>query len=115
MQQFITIFDKFVPCGTFDEAWSPVEVHDLTNNMALTVQSPLNLRRNGMAFTVYKGRIYAIGGKSYCYADPLLADDPSYLCQVAGWQLSGDNAASDRSTTMESIDPRTGETLNPRP
>lgn len=57
---------------------------------------------------MYKGRIYAIGGKSYCYADPLMAGDPSYLCQVAGWQLAGDNAASDRSTTMESIDPRTG-------
>ncbi len=32
----------------------------------LLVQESLNIRRDGSTFAVFRNRIYAIGGKSYC-------------------------------------------------
>jgi len=64
----------------------------------------LNYRREGFAVAVYRGRIYAIGGKTTCTVQSK-AENPDSRCVKDGHLTSTDQATQDRSTTVETIDP----------
>jgi len=64
----------------------------------------LNYRREGFAVTTYRGRIYAIGGKTTCTVQSKL-ENPDSRCVKDGHLTRTDQATQDRSTTVETIDP----------
>ena len=63
--------------------------------------------REGFALAVFRGRIYAIGGKSMCQPQSY-AENPQSKCLPGEekWFLNGPQAALETSVGVESIDPR---------
>jgi hypothetical protein len=64
----------------------------------------LNIRRDGFAVVLYRGRIMAIGGKTTCAVQSKL-ENPDSRCTKNGHLTRTDQATEDRSTTVESFDP----------
>ena len=72
---------------------------------AYWIEEPnLNKRREGFAVAVFRGRIYAIGGRTTCEVQSL-AENPDSRCTQDGHLTRTDQATQDRSVTVESIDP----------
>ena len=58
--------------------------------------SMLNKRREGFAVVVYRGRIYAIGGKTTCIVVPT-SENPDSRCTTDGHLTVTDQGTEDRS------------------
>ena len=64
--------------------------------------------REGFALAVFRGRIYAIAGKTLCQPQSL-QENPQSTCLpgMESWMVTGPQAALPTSVGVESIDPRT--------
>ncbi|KAJ1480164.1 hypothetical protein T484DRAFT_2816274 [Baffinella frigidus] len=85
--------------------WGDVHSYDGSPGGKWRKEPGLNFHRGGLSLAVYRGRIYAIGGKTLCKVVSV-AEDPDTSCSRDGWILPGDHSSRERSDVVESFDPR---------